>query len=907
MLLEFYFEQQRYYENLYGSNTIVLLMKGSFYEVYSTKDEGKAVEVANVLNFQLAKANKKIEEVSITNPYMAGVPVCSAQKHIGTLVENMYTVVLIDQNEKNVSQRDVAKIYSPGTYVEFNKTTTNSICCIYGEYTDSVIFGISVIDLTIGSCIINEITNGITSKKMEELYRLIEIYNPIEIICAHDNDERVKGLFEIIINNDKKYHNIQVQKVYKKVNYQNEIFKKMFNTKTMISPIEELDLEYYHIARISLTNLLCFCFDHCSDNSKLLKTPKYHQDNDCLVLHNNSLYQLGVLSRGTSEKSLFDIVNHTSTQLGKRLLKMQLVKPFGKCEDIKEVHEKIEILWDKTNDLELNLEQICDIEKLHRKLSLLHIQPNELISLLTSYEAINNLLNLYYIKDIYDNLNQLKESIESTFSLEKCSKYQNINDARDNLCNETSENLMMLIAKYNESKIKLEDECNVLENIIGVKDSIKIESNTKYGIHLYTTITRSKTIQKKSKKYQITNDGANKARICNDTINNVIHKIIQIETDLNPLITKVFYETIEIWYDKHKCFFDSIYEYVADIDVIKSKIMTAKRFGYIKPNVIEGDVSYTNMKKLRHPIIERLDTCTNYVANDVELIDGGILLYGVNGAGKSCYSKAIGLAIVLAQSGHYVPADSMDIVLFNRLYTRISDTDNIYKGHSSFTVEMNELKSIIHYCDKNSIVLGDEVCKGTEDISALAIVASTIKWLIINNSKFVFATHLNKLPEVSLLKKENKLQIKHVAVTCDDSKDIITYTREIKNGLGETLYGLEIAKTLIKNKDFATMAEKCRNEVTKKRSKIVSTKQSKYNSQKFVDKCSIPGCDSIDSLEEHHIVFQSKNDNKKTNMHGTGNLCTLCKKHHNEVHNGSLIIKGWLQTTSGKQLEHNWV
>jgi DNA mismatch repair protein MutS len=297
-----------------------------------------------------------------------------------------------------------------------------------------------------------------------------------------------------------------------------------------------------------------------------------------------------------------------------------------------------------------------------------------------------------------------------------------------------------------------------------------------------------------------------------------------------------------------------------------------------------------------------MDNETEYVPNDVDLDEKteGILLYGINGSGKSCYSKAIGLAIVLAQSGHFVPADYMEIAPFKRLYTRTTCDDNIFKGHSSFIVEMVELKSIITYADENSIVIGDEVCKGTEEVSALSIVGTTIRWLLDRKCKFVFATHLHKLPTLSILKDETRLGIKHISIEMKDHKDLIVFTRKLLKGQGERNYGIEIANKIVKNDDFFVIAKMMRSEVEQRSKFLVSTKKSRYNSDVLMDKCQICGCK--EGLEGHHIVFQKDAPQKRR---AKENLVVLCEVHHNEVHSGKINVSGWKKTTTGKMLDYS--
>ena len=345
--------------------------------------------------------------------------------------------------------------------------------------------------------------------------------------------------------------------------------------------------------------------------------------------------------------------------------------------------------------------------------------------------------------------------------------------------------------------------------------------------------------------------------------------------------------------------FNSVNETIAYADVKKSKAKCAVLYKYTKPNFCENGMF---IKQLRHPIIEHLDNDISYDPCDVEFSNEkcGMLLYGVNGSGKSTFSKSIALCVIMAQSGHYVAAENFTYKPYERLYTRLGDADNIYKGQSSFMVEMTELKSILHYANKNSLIIGDEPCRGTEGDSALAIVSFTLDYLLRKNSTFVFATHLHQLTDISCIQSHEKLMIKHVEVTYNES-NVLIYTHKIKDGKCKQNYGLEIAQKVLQLDTFDEKTNEIFNEITGKK----SAKKSRYNNNVIVSKCEICGCTK--QLETHHIIFQK--DFSATDLHKNfrSNLVVLCEKHHNMVHDHKLYINGWKQSIEGKILDYTIV
>jgi len=271
--------------------------------------------------------------------------------------------------------------------------------------------------------------------------------------------------------------------------------------------------------------------------------------------------------------------------------------------------------------------------------------------------------------------------------------------------------------------------------------------------------------------------------------------------------------------------------------------------------------------------------------------------------------KAIGLNIIMAQAGMYVAAESMSYYPYNSIFTRISGMDNIYKGMSSFTVEMTELRNILQRCDKYSLVIGDEICCGTESISGISIVASGIDTLIKKGSCFIFASHLHELTKITCISKHIKdksLSVKHIRITIDDKNRII-YDRKLQDGQGSKIYGIEVCKSLDMPLDFMKNAEKIRKEVEGINKDIVKNRKSRYNSNVIVDKCKI--CDNA-AEETHHIVYQEKANDEGylLNYHKNSkhNLVALCKECHRKEHSGELKIKGYIATSNGVVLDYTF-
>ena len=230
---------------------------------------------------------------------------------------------------------------------------------------------------------------------------------------------------------------------------------------------------------------------------------------------------------------------------------------------------------------------------------------------------------------------------------------------------------------------------------------------------------------------------------------------------------KLFQETVNSISEKYTPTMRKIAHFIAKLDLIKTYSKISKKYGYCRPIIKSQQQSNTNhqqqnhhnrhqslsyitAKDLRHPIIERNQKNLEYIPNDVNigLKEKGMVLFGINSSGKSCYMKSVGLSIIMAQMGMFVPAKSFTYYPYTNIFTRISGDDNIFRGLSSFAVEMTELRTIINHASSSSLVIGDEVCRGTEDTSALAIVSATINHFKKHDINFIFTSHLHKLTKI---------------------------------------------------------------------------------------------------------------------------------------------------------------
>ena len=333
---------------------------------------------------------------------------------------------------------------------------------------------------------------------------------------------------------------------------------------------------------------------------------------------------------------------------------------------------------------------------------------------------------------------------------------------------------------------------------------------------------------------------------------------------------------------------------IAQLDLYKAAAKASWRYKYHRPTVESGPASSFQATGLRHPLIEQLISGTaEYVPHDLSLSESGVLLYGTNAAGKSSIMKAAGIAVIMAQAGFYVAADSFKLTPYRQILTRILGNDNIFKGLSSFAVEMSELRGILNRANNQSLVLGDEICHGTETNSAIAIVAASLIKLSGIRSSFIFATHLHQLTEIDQVQALDNVHMKHLSVQSEGDGQLV-YDRLLRDGPGSGMYGIEVAKAMKLPDDVVELALKLR----RPEGDTTEARPSRYNSQLIMGSCALCSEPAIDS---HHIKFQSEADDQGFigHMHKNhrSNLVPLCSAHHDRVHQPmdgqELIIFGY--------------
>uniref|UniRef100_A0A6C0ADA5 DNA mismatch repair proteins mutS family domain-containing protein n=1 Tax=viral metagenome TaxID=1070528 RepID=A0A6C0ADA5_9ZZZZ len=974
-----YIYYQNKYEQQYGKKTLVLMQVGSFHECYSLGDIGPDLaKISDLCDLTLTKRDKK-KPLSQKNPYLIGFPTVALDKYIKKLIIDGYTVPVFDQvTPPPDPKRELTGVYSPGTYIEENLTSeSNNIMSIYIEDEPQIkdnnfliCIGISVIDVSTGKTTIYEIVSEKTDRNLacDEAVRFINSFSPKEIIVNRKSILKVDKLNyqskEDIINylelNDKNYnYSTKIDKKWFKSSIKETFLKKIYKTTGLYDTvIEYLDLERKPYCTMSLVILLEFVFNHNSNLLNKINKPEYFDGHKHLILGNNAINQLNIARSDISSasfskfKSLYDVVNNCYTPLGKRFLKARLCNPITDIDELNYTYSNIDII--KNNYLDILTEKISgiiDVERLFRKINVGTIHPHEFNEFIKSYKKIRELFNavlkidkLNIIKDEdYKQLDDFIKYCDRLFDYNKLEMYK-ITDIDTSLFQKGHHK------KIDNIQNKIDDYINYMKNITVVLSSyiqdtkkkddslkIKLEHNNSEGYFLKTTKKRADSLKKELEKHKLIKitDKINldpriifykdlkggTTKIVYRDLDEISDETITLKDSITKLVFDEYKKELNNMSEKYSILFRYISDTLAYIDFCISSAKTAKLYNYTKPKIVDKTYGYIKTTNLRHPIIERI-TEAEYVPHDIDIgskskssIDG-MLIFGLNSAGKSSLMKATGLSVVMAQSGMFVPAKSFEYSPFNSLFARITGNDNIFKGLSSFALEMVELEAILKRISQKTLVIGDEVCRGTETISGNAIVASTIVELAKNKTPFMFATHLHKIPEIEEVKSQKNVKCFHLTVETEPKTGKLIFDRKLKDGPGENIYGIKVAKHIINHSSFIKRAEQIRDRLSHKPD-IITDKVSKYNSKIVMDCCQVCG-KKVKSkyeipLDTHHINYQTncKNGFVKDKPHipinSKANLAVLCKSCHNKEHKGTIKIKGYKKTSCGIELDYDLI
>ena len=691
----------------------------------------------------------------------------------------------------------------------------------------------------IGICVLNATTGEIyigETSSLSELQMYINIYEPNEFILFTDREFPLR-LHPCEIFSPSKFT----------IEQKNARMNSVWNLETQFSsPIEILHLEFYECAQ----NCLAHTIEYVKARSPLLieesQYPKLLSQRSTCKLHHNIISYLDI-------KLLFKQLNFTKTLPGKHLLYHQLTNPCIQAEDIEAYYTDISKIDPYHETLQENLSKLVNLDILIKKL-------------------LSGKISFSEIKQQYEQL-LLAEKIASCFKTTECATLLCSQFFKDGTVHASFEAYHKVI-RVKEKLIKqLNLYCEQLE--------CKLADNYK----LYDTPARSKKISIKEVKI-VPTGSKTKVEYTNEAIQTIQHNLLKHKESIEHEEEEIKFKFIEE-IRKNKLQILELSKVVSYLDTLLSRRIYMARSKTRKANITSEKQSYVVGENIHHPILHQTMDIP-YQGNNISLSKDGLLLYGLNGAGKSCYIKTIALNVIMAQAGFTIPGDSMELTPFHDIFMRVDCHDDMMKNQSSFQVEMNEIDHISELANQNSLVLGDEILKSTDYHSANMLASAFVMLLQQKRCKFIIATHLHELHGYV-----KNVPVFHIKASINKQHGTVEYNRTLSQGpCKETNYGLHIGQFLIHNKEYLKILQ---HQASHKQHE-----KSKYNSKLLLIECEV--CKSRTNLHTHHIKSQAEFPELRTQL---SNLVCLCESCHMKVHQNKIQIEGWKRTKQGKVLVYH--
>ena len=764
-----------------NKDCIILFRMGDFYETF----ENDAKITSKILGIALTKRSNG----AASSVALAGFPYHSLDQYLHKLLKEGHKVAICEQVEdasesKGIVKREVVEVVSPGTTTSekfLDNNSNNYICCaIY----DRINIGISLLDYSTGEFYANQIN-------FDNFDNIISQYNISELLVLDTQKEffeKFKSTKEILTNSIPNWLN--------EFNYNNEILCDQFKVKSM----KGFGLKNKRSCIISSGIILHYLKENFNNKSLHINNLKSLAYNDNMQLDYYTIRNLEIfeslLNSNKKKGTLISTIDKTITSSGSRLLKSWLISPLIHK---KNINKRLNIVEEFVNDTNLinetrnDLRNTYDIKRIISRISLKKVNPLDLINLSESLDFIDIFKKNISTKN--KNINQLLKNITNTRNV--------INLITKTLKDEPSINMKKgnFIRKGFSKEL---DELRIISNdandwmvnyqqLLRKKTSInslKISFNKIFGYYIDITRVHSDKVPDYFIKKQTL---VNNERYFTEELKEFEHKILNAEHKISSIENTLFNDLC----DKILNHVDSIQknsDLISKIDIFSTLAYISINNRYIRP-IINDDFTL-KIKNGRHPVVEELISNDNqFISNDTELNSKELLsvITGPNMAGKSTYLRQIGIIMIMAQIGSFVPADSATVGIIDKLFTRVGASDNLAEGESTFLVEMQETANIINNATKNSLIILDEIGRGTSTYDGLSIAWAVTEYIHdFIKAKTLFATHYHELVELANnLKNANNL---NVLVEESEGKSDIVFLRKIVKGGTDKSYGIYVAK-----------------------------------------------------------------------------------------------------------------
>jgi DNA mismatch repair protein MutS len=760
-------------------DAILLFRVGDFYETFGV-DAEKASEILGII---LTSRNNGGSDVPL-----AGFPHHSLDAYLPKLVKAGYRVAICEQLEKpspqkKIVKRGVTEIITPGVTLDeriLHHKQNNFLASVYAENKEN--FGIAFLDISTGEFLTSEGDFYFAEK-------LIQTFLPAEIIFSKSS----KKVIEKLIGD--KFYTYPLDEWIFTLDYTREKLIEHFN----VLNLKGFGIDDMPCAQIASGAILHYLDATENKNLQHLSGISRIQPDHFLWMDNFTIQNLEIIQPLHSNGvPLAKILDQTITPMGARLLRKWLVMPLKDKNKIEDRLEVVEV-FSKESSIRNNLvdlfKKIGDIERLISKVPMNKINPRELFHLGKSLNLIEPFTQVL-IHSGNPQLKNLSESIHPCDSLKEKIMQSLINDPPVNLNKGdvikmgVSEELDYWRNLIDNNKFLLEKIRDDAIQTTGISN-LKIGFNNVFGYYLEVTNKSKDKVPVEWVRKQTLTGGE---RFITDELKVLEEKILSAESEITKLENKIFEDLVNY----AKSFISPVQHnasIIAQIDVLLSFAIVADLHQYVKPLIAED--TKLDIKSGRHPVIEhQLPIGKEYVPNDVYLDTNSqqiLMITGPNMSGKSAILRQTALISILAHIGSFVPAVSAEIGIIDKIFSRVGASDNISSGESTFMVEMNETASIMNNLSERSLILLDEIGRGTSTYDGISIAWSIVEYLHNNSKaqpKTLFATHYHELNEMA----KSMPRVHNFHVSTLETHQKVVFLRKLKEGGSHHSFGIHVAK-----------------------------------------------------------------------------------------------------------------
>ncbi|MFX1365941.1 MAG: DNA mismatch repair protein MutS [Promethearchaeota archaeon] len=771
----------------FPSEYLIAYRMGDFYEFFYDDAE----KISKLLGITLTKRG---------DIPLAGIPHHSGHNYFNNLMNLGETLVIVEQLEDpatvkgRIVKRGVTRVLSPGTIIEPNLLKSNENNYIASMVKEKNGFGVAFMDISTGEFVATEISNK-NQDSQEQLLSIFSQYDPVELIIPPDlkKDER---LFIILTDLTK-----AIIKSYEDHVFLHEEAYSLISRHFKITNLESFGLEDKPMAIQAAGGLLAFLKDTQRDViPNIFKINIIQEENvlhlDYITQRNleliNSLWERG------KDATLYSIFNHTRTPMGARLLKKFILQPLT---EIKEINQRLKIVQKFKDDIFLRsdlreeLGVIGDLERFINRINFAgRTNARDLINIKNSLEKIPTIKQLLEKSDIpeisnflekINNFNEIKELINISIKDNPPITVKEGDIIKNGFNNDVDE-LRDIVQNGKKYILDYEREQRKKWNLTS---GLKVGYNNILGYYIEITLRTLSIIKTVPEEYNERATLKNAKRYTTKRLKELEEKIVNAEEKINDLEYEIF-NTIREKVEKETKNILETAKNIAVIDVLSCFAEIAEKYNYSRP-IITHDNKII-IKDGRHPVIEQINLDEKFIPNNCYLDNADdqlLIITGPNMAGKSTFLRQVALICIIAQMGCFVPAKSATIGIIDQIFTRIGASDDLARKLSTFMIEMTETAKILNFATPKSLVIIDELGRGTSTSDGQSIAMATLEKLNKLKVKTLFSTHYHQLTELNLPGVKNY----HLDIIENDD-GTINFVRTLKPGSTDKSYGIHVAK-----------------------------------------------------------------------------------------------------------------